>query len=58
LETLQGILDAQIAGDARLAQGDDVIHNGNGLQESQRQVEALHEHYMPLATGLRADRHQ
>ena len=57
-DTLQGILDAQIDRDTRLAQADDVIHNDNGIQELRPQVELLHERYLALAARLRAERHR
>lgn len=57
-DTLQGILDAQMDRDTRLAQADDVIHNDNGVQELRPQVELLHERYLALAARLRADPHR
>jgi dephospho-CoA kinase len=58
LETLQGILDAQLGRDARLASADDVIHNNDDLQALRPQVEQLHEHYLSLASRLRVEQHQ
>jgi dephospho-CoA kinase len=58
MQTLHGILAAQIDRDARLAQADDVIHNDTGLEELWRPVEGLHQRYSAMATRLRAERHQ
>ncbi len=58
LETIQGILDAQVSRDARLAQADDVISNDSNAQDLRSQVELLHERYLALAARLRAKRNE
>lgn len=56
--TLQGILDAQVDRDTRLARADDVIHNEAAPGALQPQVERLHAQYLALAARLRVDRQQ
>ena len=57
-DTLQGIVDAQLDRDARLAQTDDVIYNDDSIQALRPQVDRLREHYLSLASRLRVDQHQ
>lgn len=53
-ETLQGILDAQLDRDRRLALADDVIDNDSDPQHLPAQVDRLHQAYLDLAARLRA----
>jgi dephospho-CoA kinase len=52
-ETLQGIIDAQIDRDSRLAKADDIISNDGTVDALRSQVERLHERYLALASRLR-----
>ena len=53
-ETLQGILEAQLDRDSRLALADDVIDNEGVPQDLAAQVERLHAYYLAMAARLRA----
>jgi len=48
-EQVRAIMAAQVSRAARLAAADDVIDNSRDLAHLQRQVEALHPHYLRLA---------
>jgi len=48
-EQARRMLAAQASRSERLAAADDVIHNDGDLEETQRQVEALHAQYQQLA---------
>ncbi len=55
-ETVEGILDAQVDRDTRLARADDVIVNDGPPEALRPQVERMHERYLELAARLRPDR--
>ncbi|MFC1683866.1 dephospho-CoA kinase [Pseudomonadota bacterium] len=46
---VQSILEAQCSRSERLAVADDIIHNTNGLDALERQVNQMHQHYLKLA---------
>ena len=48
-DQVQSILEAQCSRSERLAVADDVIHNTNGLEALERQVNQMHQHYLKLA---------
>ena len=49
-ETLaQNMIAAQTSREHRLSAADDLIHNRGSLEESHRQIETLHQHYLALA---------
>ena len=58
LETLEGILEAQVDRNTRLRRADDVIHNDADMEHLRAQVQRLHERYLAEAVRLRADHHQ
>lgn len=47
-ETIQSIIDVQPDRQALLAAADDIIKNNGSLQDLQKQVLALHQHYLKL----------
>lgn len=49
-ESVRRIMDTQASRQARLARADDVISNNGGLDDLERQVEALHRRYLALAS--------
>jgi dephospho-CoA kinase len=49
-QTLRAIMAAQLPGNERLRQADDVIVNDAGLPNLERQVDALHRKYLVLAS--------
>lgn len=57
-EVIEGILDAQVARDRRLAAADDVIANDAGIEALEAQVARLHEDYLSRAARLRLHSHQ
>lgn len=52
---IEAIIAAQSDRRARLAQADDVIENGGGLDDLHRQVERLHRSYLGLAKRTQTD---
>lgn len=48
-EEAEAILQAQMPRQERLARADDIIRNDGHLQALERQVDALHQHYLQLA---------
>ena len=52
-QEVRAIMAAQVSREDRLAAADDVIDNGGDLAGMQRQVDALHERYVPMAAAER-----
>ena len=50
-ETIKNIMDSQIRREERLATADDIIDNSGSIESLHSQVEALHHHYLKLASN-------
>ncbi len=48
-QTIQRIMQSQTSRQRRMAEADDIIHNDADYDKLERQVEALHQHYLKLA---------
>lgn len=46
---IQQIMNAQASDDQRRAIADDILHNDGDIEQLQRQIDSLHQHYLSLA---------
>ena len=54
IEQAQRMIDAQASRDERLAIADDIIQNNGNIDETRKQVQLLHSHYLTLVENSSA----